>query len=403
MLQIRTIDQVDLNHKRVLVRVDFNVPRDNEGQITDDKRIRESIPTIRYLLSQNACIILISHLGNPKEKKPQYSLEAVAKRLSQLIGQKVTFIEDCIGPRVQEACANLQAQELILLNNLRFHPGEKKPQDYPEFAQELRTLADVYINDAFGTAHRCHSSVVQVPQLFAPQCAAGFLMEHETRFLSRHLLEPDRPFMAIVGGAKVSSKIGILEKLMEKCDSMAIVGAMAFTFLKAQGFEIGKSLYEPDFLTYAQKLMNKAQESKKQLLLPCDIVVTKNLDQKDIVEQDVHTVAIKDGIPEEFYGVDIGEETIGQIYLMLQPASTLFWNGPAGIFEIERFSFGTRAIANIFASHPHRTIVGGGDSSAALKMCQVEDKIDHVSTGGGACLEFIEKETLPGLEILKLP
>lgn len=394
MLTIRTIDQLPLRGKRVLVRVDYNIPRDPSGAISDDRRVRQSLSTLLYLLDQEASIILISHFGDPKEPSESWSLQEVARTLSGLIGQKVRFFSSCIGEEVEKVCKKMRPKEIFLLENLRFHPGEKAGDEI--FASSLAALADFFLLDAFASAHRNHASTVKLPKLFGERSAAGFLMERETRFLTQHLLNPPRPMIAVVGGAKISSKIGILEKLLEKCDALAIVGAMSFTFFKAKGFAIGQSLYEEDFLERAIILLKRAEERGKQLLLPLDLLVSDDLHKP----KNLRVVRPQEGISPAGYGVDIAELTIGSIYEMLQRGKTLFWNGPAGIFEVPQFSFGTKAIANIFASHPHTTVVGGGDSCAALKMCQVEDKIDHISTGGGACLELIEKETLPGIEAI---
>lgn len=395
MQEVKTIDQLPLTGKRVLVRVDYNIPRDSNGCVSDDRRIRETLPTLFYLLKKQASIILISHLADPKSVSKQYSLQHVVPTLGALLGKEVRFFDSCTSDEVASACAKIQPGEVFLLENLRFHPEEKANES--SFAEKFAHYADFFIMDAFASSHRNHASIVGLPPLFRGRCGAGFLMEREMRFLSQHLMQPKRPFIAVIGGSKVSSKIGIVEKLFDKCDHLAIVGAMAFTFLKAKGKEVGRSLYEPDYLQASLNLLEKAEAKGKTILLPSDLLISDCLDRA----KGLRTLDVGASFDKNSYGVDIGEKTIGAIYKLLQPAKTLFWNGPAGIFEVPEFSFGTKAIANIFASHPHTTAVGGGDSCAALKMCQVEDKIDHISTGGGACLEMIEKETLPGIEALK--
>lgn len=395
MQAVKTIDQLPLSGKRVLVRVDYNIPRDSNGSVSDDRRIRETLPTLFYLLKKQASIILISHLSDPSSPSPKYSLKHVVEALADLLGREVRFFDSCTSDAVASACSQIKPGEVFLLENLRFHKEEKAND--PQFAKRFAEYADFFVMDAFASSHRNHSSIVGLPPLFKGRSCAGFLMEREMRFLSQHLLEPKRPFIAVIGGSKVSSKIGIVEKLFEKCDHLAIIGAMAFTFLKAKGIEVGRSLYEPDYLEKSLSLLERAEAGGKTILLPSDLLISDSIDKPCRLR----TLDLSCTFDASSYGVDIGEKTIGAIYKLVQPARTLFWNGPAGIFEVPEFSFGTKALANIFASHPHTTVVGGGDSCAALKMCQVEDKIDHISTGGGACLEMIEKETLPGIQALE--
>ena len=369
---------LNVTGKKVLLRVDFNVPQDKTGAITDDSRIRAALPTIQYLLDKGATVILMSHLGRPKGKDSKYTLKPCAERLEQLLKRKVTFVPDCLGP-VPEG-------SLILLENVRFYPAEEDPKSDPEFAKKLSQLGDFYVNDAFGTAHRAHSSTCTIAQYFPGKKAMGFLMDREVKFLKNAFTNPKRPFMAIVGGAKVSTKIGVLKALLNKVDALFIGGAMAFTFLKAQGIPIGNSLYEEQFVEEAKRLLSK------KLYLPVDLVVT-----------DSKTVKITStGVPEGFTGVDIGPKTCAQWQQQFSKAQTLFWNGPVGIFETPEFAKGTQFIAKAISEMKDATtIVGGGDSVAALEQLKLQDKITHVSTGGGASLELIEFGTLPGIEALK--
>lgn len=391
-----SLGYLNVKNKKILMRVDFNVPLDKMGMITDDTRIRASLPSIEYILDEGGSLILMSHLGRPKGKDPALSLSQCAKRLSELLNKPVEMALDCVGKEVQDQAQQLRPGQILLLENLRFHRGEEHPDQEPDFPKQLAQLGDAYVNDAFATAHRKHASTYFVPKLFPNKAAAGFLMEKEIEFLGHLVITPQRPFCAIIGGAKISTKIGILKALLEKVDTLLIGGAMAYTFMKAQGFSIGDSLYEPDFIEQAKSILEASHSSHGKLLLPLDHVIAENLDES----ANIRIVDNKQGIPKGFKGVDIGPKTIQDYFSALNKASTIFWNGPMGIFEIPKFSTGTTAIAEILADSPATTIVGGGDSIAALQNAGVVDKINHVSTGGGASLEFIEFGTLPGIETL---
>lgn len=392
-----SLKDLDLNGKKVLMRVDFNVPLDNNGNITDDTRIRASLPSIRYVLDHGGSLVLMSHLGRPKGIKDQkFSLKPCAERLSKLLHQDVELAGDSVGPEVEKKASNLKKGEAILLENLRFHAGEEKPDKNPEFAKELAKLADLYVNDAFGTAHRAHASTAVVAQYFPGKAASGFLLENEISFLNSALVAPVHPFYAIIGGAKISSKIGVLKALTQKADALFIGGGMAYTFLKAKGIAIGKSIHEDEFLNEARQLMNACQGTNKKIYLPLDIVAA------DKVSPGANTVMVdaNKGIPEGYEGVDIGPETIKLFTEELKKAKTVFWNGPLGVFEQKEFAKGTDAIAKAVSQSHAMTIVGGGDSIAAIEAAGVSNKITHISTGGGATLEFIEFGTLPGIEAL---
>lgn len=394
MLQKLSLKDLDLKGKRVLMRVDFNVPLDAKGEVVDDTRIRATLPSIKYVLNAGASLILMSHLGRPKGKlTPEFSLAPCAKRLAVLLGKPVQFANDCIGPEVAERARHLKPGEILLLENLRFHRGEEHPEEDPEFVNQLASLGDLYVNDAFGTAHREHASTASLARLFSGRSAAGFLMAKEIEILGDILTEPKRPFYAIIGGAKVGTKLGILKALLNKVDALMIGGGMAYTFLKARGYSIGNSLVDNEALGSAKELMDACVNRGVQLLLPVDHVVAKN--------QDPATAQVVDkGIPEGFQGVDIGPKTIAEFAELLENGATVFWNGPLGICEQEQFAVGTRAIAKICARLPAVTIVGGGDSVAALQAAGLVDQITHVSTGGGAALEFIEYGHLPGIDAL---
>lgn len=396
MLRKLSLRELDVKNKKILMRVDFNVPLDKMGMITDDTRIKASLPSIQYVLDEGGSVILMSHLGRPKGKNPELSLSICGKRLSEILNKPVEMASDCVGKDVEEQAQRLLPGQILLLENLRFHKGEEHPDQEPEFAKQLAQLGDAYVYDAFATAHRKHASTYFVPKLFPNLAAAGFLMEKEIEFLGHLVLNPQKPFCAIIGGAKISTKIGVLKSLLEKVDALLIGGAMAYTFMKAQGFSIGDSLYEPEFLEEAKRILEASRSSHAQLLLPLDHVVSENLEET----ASIRIVDNKQGIPQGFKGVDIGPQTIEEYFLALNKASTIFWNGPMGIFEIPKFATGTTAIAEILANSPATTIVGGGDSIAALQNAGVMDKINHVSTGGGASLEFIEFGTLPGIEAL---
>ncbi len=382
-----------LKGKRVLVRVDFNVPLDKERNITDDNRIRASLPTINYLIDKEAKVILISHLGRPEgEPNPQFSLDVVAKRLSELLGKDVMFLPDCIGKEVKERLSSLKEGEVALLENLRFHKEEKKNDE--GFAKELASLGDIYVNDAFAASHRKHASVVGVAR-FLP-AYAGFLVAKEIDVLSSLLESPQTPFMAILGGAKVSDKIGVIQNLMNKVSTILIGGGMSYTFLKSQGYEIGDSLLEEDKIETAREILKEAERKGIKILLPLDIVVA----DKFAEDANAQVVDAKN-IPGGWMGMDIGPKTIELFKNELKNAKTVFWNGPLGVFEMEKFSNGTNSIAKFLGELDAVTVIGGGDSASAVRKAGVADKMTHISTGGGASLEFLEKGTLPGVEVLE--
>lgn len=386
-----SLKDLSVENKKVLMRVDFNVPIDAEGHITDDTRIKASLPSIQYILDHGGSVILISHLGRPKSDKDlSASLEPCAKKLSELLSQPVKFIPHCIGSDVSAACRNLKPGEVILLQNLRFHKAEEDPSSDPNFAKQLASLADIYVNDAFGTAHRMHSSTATIAQYFPFKAASGLLMEKEIHFIGDLLTNPKHPFIAIIGGSKISTKIGVLRALLKKTDKILIGGAMSFTFLKARGVSIGSSLHEEGYVELAKELLDSAGD---KILLPVDHIVTQKVAAGTPYE--VQT-SIKDG----YIGVDIGPMTI-QMYLgQISNCQTALWNGPMGVFEIPEFSHGTLAIANALANSKAVTVAGGGDTLAAIHQSKVTDKFTHLSTGGGATLEFIELGSLPGIEAL---
>ncbi len=391
-----TIDDLELKDKKVLVRVDFNVPLNEKKEVADDKRIVESLPTIKKILQDGGKAILMSHLGRPKGKKvPEMSLAPVAKRLEKLLGKPVKFVNDCIGPEVEKAVSQLKSGECLLLENLRFYPEEEKND--PEFAKKLANLGEIYINDAFGTAHRAHASTEGVTKYFK-QCAAGYLMQKELKYLGMALANPQRPFVAILGGAKISGKIDVIENLMDKVDALLIGGGMAFTFNKAMGKEIGKSLLEADKIDLAKDILKKAEDKKLNFKLPEDFVVAP-----EAKEEVSSKIVDKDSIPQDWQGLDIGPKTLEQFSNELSRAKTVVWNGPMGVFEVKKFAEGTVKIAEELAKISDEgatTIVGGGDSAAAVAKAGLEKKLSHISTGGGASLEFLEGKTLPGVAAL---
>jgi phosphoglycerate kinase len=389
---LRTVRDADVQGKRVLVRVDFNVPIES-GKVLDDWRLRATLPTIRYLTERGAKVILLSHLGRPKGKRDeQFSLRPVAQRLSELLGQPVQFADDCVGEVAEQTVARLQAGEVLLLENLRFYAGEEANDE--AFAQQLARLGDVFVNDAFGAAHRAHASVHAITK-FLPSYA-GLLMEREVTHLSRLLEAPEKPFVAVLGGAKVSDKIGVIRNLLTKVDALLIGGAMAFTFLKAQGYETGKSLVEADKLDLANALLGEAREKGVELVLPVDVVVAES-DAEDATTQVVPVTAI----PADKAGYDIGPETANLFAERIRTAKTVFWNGPMGRFERTPFKAGTKAIAEALAQCSGTTVVGGGETAAAAFEFGIADKVTHVSTGGGAALELLEGRELPGIAVLK--
>ena len=388
----KTIRDIDLKGKRVLVRVDFNVPQDDNNVITDDSRIVGALPTIRYLVEQQAKVVLMSHMGRPKgEFNPKYSLAPAGKRLSELLGQPVKMAKDVIGEDADKVVASLQPGEVALLENLRFHKEEEKNDE--AFARKLATYGEVYVNDAFGTAHRAHASTEGVAH-FLP-AVSGFLIEKELKFLGKALEDPDRPFVAILGGAKVSDKIGVINNLLEKVDVLIIGGGMAYTFEKAKGGEIGKSLLEADKVDYAREMIKKAEQKGVKLLLPEDSLAA------DAFSNDANTQVVTSGhIPADWMGLDIGPEAAQAFADAIRSAKTVVWNGPMGAFEMDKFAAGTRAVAQAMAESGATTIVGGGDSAAAVVQMGFGDKITHISTGGGASLEFLEGLELPGVAAL---
>ncbi len=389
---MRVITELKLSGKRTFVRVDFNVPL-HEGRVADSTRIQASLPTIRYAMEQGARVVLASHLGRPKGKRvPEASLAPVADELSRLIGQDVPLAPDCIGPEVEAMVQALAPGGVLLLENLRFHPGEEKND--PEFAQALARLADVYVNDAFGTAHRAHASTVGMVA-HVREKAAGLLMQRECTYLSKILHAPERPLYALLGGAKVSDKLAVLENLLRVVDGLLIGGAMAYTFLRAKGVPVGASRVESELIDTAGRLIAQARTTGKELLLPVDHRASTALDGSAPVQ------VVSPGIPDGMYGVDIGPQTEQTYTAALQKARTIFWNGPMGIFEVEAFSHGTMAMVDALIASGATTVVGGGDSAAAVMRSGKADQISHVSTGGGATLEFLEGRTLPGLAALE--
>jgi len=406
----KTVRDIDVSGKRVLMRVDFNVPLDAERNITDDRRIVAALPTIKYLIDQGAKIILMSHLGRPKhddsgkadpESVKKYNLDPVAKRLSELLGKPVKKLNDCIGDEVKSAVMSMKEGDVILLENVRFYKAEEKND--PEFAKKLAELGEVYVNDAFGTAHRAHASTEGIAK-YLP-AVAGFLMEKELTYLGKALENPERPFVAVLGGVKVSDKIKVIDNLLNKVDALLIGGAMTYTFLKAQGYSVGNSMVDEPGLELAKNALQKAKERGVELLLPVDTVEAELPADFDIpsgIPQDVKiAIAPTTAMLEGYRGLDIGPETIKLFGEKIKSAKTVVWNGPMGVFEDPRFAKGTLGIAQAMAECQGTTIVGGGDSAAAVEQLGYADKIDHVSTGGGASLEFLEGIELPGVAALQ--
>ena len=391
----KTLKDFDFKNKRVLLRADLNVPLDNK-EITNDARIRKSLPSIKYILDQGGSVVLLSHLGRPKGVYDEnLSLKPVAKRISELLGQEVKLLADkeVISDEIIEEIKKVKAGQVVMLENTRFNPGEKKNDQ--EFSKKLASACDIFISDAFGTTHRAHASNVGVAS-FLPS-GVGFLIEKEIKYFSEALNNPKRPFVIIMGGVKVSDKIGVIENLFDKVDKLIIVGAMAYTFYKAMGYKVGKSFVEEDKLDLAKSILDQAKEKKVKLILPVDTLVAPEM--KDGYPRKV--VSCKE-IPDDLMGLDIGDETIKEIKEELKDARTVIWNGPAGVFELEDFSKGTFAIAEILANLDQAlTVIGGGDSASAVEKSGYEDKISHISTGGGASLELIEGKKLPGIECIE--
>jgi len=389
----KTVKDIDLKEKKVFVRCDFNVPMDENQNITDNTKIKAALPTIKYLLEQNCKIILASHLGRPKgEVKPEFSLKPVAKELSKLLGKDVIMANDVIGEDATSKAENLKEGEIMLLENVRFHREET--DNDPEFAKKLASMAEIFVNDAFGTAHRAHASTTGIAD-YIPG-VAGFLIEKELKFLGNAINNPERPFVAILGGAKVSDKIGVIDSLLDKVDTLMIGGGMAYTFFKAQGYNVGNSLCEVEKTDLALEEMKKAKAKGVKLLLPIDTKIGKEFKP----DTESKTVAWTE-IPDEWEGFDIGEKTIEVFKKELQNAKTVIWNGPLGLFEFDQFAIGTNEIAKTLADLDATTIIGGGDSAAAVTKAGLADKMTHISTGGGASLEFLEGKKLPGIECLQ--
>ncbi len=389
----KTVKDIELQGKKVFVRCDFNVPLDENGNITDNRRIVAALPTIKYLLDQNCKIILASHLGRPKgEVNPKFSLKPVANELSKLLGKEVKLAEDVVGPSAKELTSNVKEGEIVLLENVRFDAREEKNDE--SLSKEFASMAEIFVNDAFGTAHRAHSSTAGIAE-FLP-AVSGFLIEKELEFLGSALENPQRPFVAILGGAKVSDKLGVIESLLEKVDTLIIGGGMAYTFFKSMGYSVGKSICELDKLDLAKELMEKAKQKNVKLVLPVDNVIAK-----EITPDAENKVIDSDNIPDDWEGLDIGPKTVELFKEKLKDAKTIIWNGPVGFSEYEIFANGTRSIAQALAEKEDAvTIIGGGDSAAAIEKMGLSDKMTHISTGGGASLEFLEGKKLPGIECL---
>ena len=396
MANVKTLDALDLTGKRVFIRVDFNVPLDEQGRVTDDQRIRAALPTIQHAIRAKAKVILASHLGRPKGKpddRKKFTLEPAGARLSELLKQDVTLADDCVGDGVKKLVKDLKDGQVLLLENLRFHPEEEANDE--NFARELASLADVWVNDAFGTAHRAHASTAGMAK-FTKEKAAGFLIQKELEFLGKALRTPAKPFVAILGGAKVSDKIKVIQNLMSKADAILVGGAMAYTFLKAEGVAVGKSRVEEDKLDLARQLLESAKAKGVDFLLPVDHVCATE------AKEDAQRVVVNDrAIPENLIGLDIGPKTLDRFRQRILSAKTVFWNGPMGLFEQKPWAEGTFGVARALADSPAVTVVGGGDSAAAVEEAGLVAKMKHVSTGGGASLEFVEGRVLPGIQVLE--
>lgn len=392
MMAKMTIKDLEVQGKRVLVRVDFNVPVDESGQITDDRRIKAALPTIRDLAEKGGRVILVSHFGRPKGVDDRLRMDQIGLRLQELIGKKVVKVNDCIGEEVKKAVAAMEDGDILLLENVRFYKEETAND--PEFARQLAELADLYVNDAFGTAHRAHASTEGVTK-YLKTAAAGYLIEKELEIMGKAISNPERPLVAILGGAKVADKLGVITNLLNKVDALIIGGGMAFTFLKAKGLEIGKSLLDAERIEFAKEMIAQAEAKGVKLLLPVDVVVTDDLKNPTIKK----TVPAE-AIPADLLGVDIGPETVKLYAAAIKEAKTVIWNGPMGVFENPDFAVGTNGIAQAMAEVEAITIVGGGDSAAAVEQLGFAEKMTHISTGGGASLEFLEGKQLPGVVAL---
>lgn len=391
-----SLSNLPVEGKKVLMRVDFNVPINDEGVITDDTRLQATIPSIEYVLNQGGALILMSHLGRPKGKESSLSLAPIAEKLGSLLQKKIIMASDCVEEEVEKLAKNLVPGQILLLENLRFHKGEEKPEEEPDFAEKLSRLGDCYVNDAFGTAHRAHSSTALIASFFPGRCAAGFLLEKEVHFFNTILKKAAYPFMAIVGGAKVSTKIGVLKALFHKVDKLFIGGGMAYTFLKAKGMEIGNSLFEEKSQEAVEGLLALEKKHPGKLFFPIDFVVTQKIQEG----AESKVVTVEEGIPSGYEGVDMGPATLAFFIKELSAAKTIFWNGPVGVFEWPPFDKGTNALAQALAKMSATTIVGGGDSVAAVQQAKLAPYFSHISTGGGASLEYIEYGTLPGITAL---
>ncbi len=387
-----TIEDLDIKGKRVFIRADFNVPLDDNLRITDDRRIRSTLPTINYAIDEGARVILASHLGRPKGKvDPRFSLAPVAKRLQRLLDKEVIFCQDCIGHQADNLVAKMKEGDVLLIENLRFHPGEEKNDE--EFARALAKLADYYVNDAFGTAHRAHASIVGIPK-FLPS-AAGFLLKKEIEYLKGVVINPVRPFVAILGGAKVSGKIGVLENLVDKVDKVIIGGGMAYTFIKAMGYEVGDSLVETEMLDLAERIRARLIKNNVKFYLPVDCVIAQSIEAGSETK-----IVTTQEIPKGWRALDIGPASVKLFSEVIQDAKTIIWNGPMGVFEVDAFSRGTFAVAHAVSDAYALTIVGGGDTDLAVHRAGVSDSISFISTGGGASLQLLEGKELPGIAAL---
>lgn len=392
MFQKKTIRDIDLENKRVIVRVDYNVPLDADLNITDNTRIKLSLPTLQYLIEKGARIILMSHLGRPKgEVVDKFRLDPAAKELETLLGRKVKKFDEIVSDEIKKTIGQMASGDIVMIENVRFDPGETKND--PAFAKKLASLADIYVNDAFGAAHRAHSSTEGIAKLLP--AVAGFLLEKEVDILTSILEDPERPFLAVLGGSKISDKIIVIKRLLEKVDSLIVGGGMSYTFLKAKGYEIGRSIHEPDQVDYARQTMETAQKNGIRFLTPVDVVMGKEYDN------DTEKVtAPVEGLPADHEGMDMGPKTIDMYVEEVKKAKTIFWNGPIGVFEMPNFENATKSIATAIAESTAKTIVGGGDSLAAIKKFGLQDKFFHVSSGGGASMELLEGKELPGVAAL---